>query len=97
MARFHLNTPGVNRLMTDPAMRRWALGEARKVAAEAKRLAPVRTGSYRRSIAATVVMEDGRWTGRVNAHDWKALFVEFGIHGIRKSRVLGTALDVVGK
>jgi len=96
MARFRVNTPGVKRLYTSPDMRRWASTEADKVAREAKRIAPVRTGAYRRSISPTVVLEDGRWIGRVNAFDFKALWVEFGTNGIRKSRVLGSALDTVG-
>lgn len=95
MARFRLNTPGCNAILRDPAMRKWAMEEARKVAAEAKRNAPVRTGSYRNGIKPTAVFEDGRWVGRVNAWDWKSLFVEFGINGIRKTRPLGTALDAV--
>lgn len=96
MARFRVNTPGVKRIYTDPLMQKWVRGQAEEVAREARRLAPVRTGAYRRSIKATVVVEDGRWVGRVNAFDFKALWVEFGTNGIRKSRVLGTALDVVG-
>lgn len=93
MDRFRINTPGVKAIRTSPEARTYALGQARVVAAEAKRLAPVRTGHYRKSIAPTVYFGDGGWIGRVNAFDFKAIWVELGTNGIRKSRVLGTALD----
>lgn len=102
MARFKLNTPGIKKLKAAPAQRTKSLQAAREVAKEARRIAPVDTGHYKRSIRATVYFDDGGWIGRVNAYDFKAYWIEFGTArnaflktGMPKYRVLGTALDVV--
>jgi hypothetical protein len=61
-------------LAKTPEMMAFLLGLAESAASAAQSIAPVGTGAYRDSIDAEV--EPGK--ARVNANDWKAVFIEFG-------------------
>lgn len=51
---------------------------ADRAAERARQIVPVESGDLRDSIEGDVVLDSRGFTGRVNAFDWKAHFVEFG-------------------
>lgn len=89
-----------------------ALAGAKVIAAEAKRLVPVRTGELQASIVAVADKENDKWQERVGAvigflkpASWRAHFTEFGtsnsaahpfVRPAMDARA-GDALDAMGK
>jgi hypothetical protein len=74
MGRFRMRTGFLPKLSVAPQMTAAMLAGAKFAAEEAKRIAPVLTGSYRDSIRAEVV--EGK--AKVIADDMAAGFIEFG-------------------
>lgn len=72
-----------------------------KVAADdsaeaARGIAPVMTGEYRDSIEGEAGIENGVAKGRVNAHNFKAHWIEFGTRYWPAHAVLRRAVESVG-
>ena len=75
MAVKFVPTPGIGPIIArTPEMMAFLLAAAEVAAMAAQSIAPVGTGAYRDGISAEV--EPGR--ARVNANDWKSVFIEFG-------------------
>lgn len=51
---------------------------AEDIAEHVKAVAPVEDGDYRDGIEGVAGMTSSGATGRVNANDWKSVFIEFG-------------------
>lgn len=71
--------------------------KAEEAAEVARSTAPVVTGRYKAGIEAeTGLDEEGRLTGRVNAHDQKSSWIEFGsIHNTAR-HILANAVEAIG-
>lgn len=85
---FKPNYAGIALLSASPAMVREMLNRAELVADHSRAAwhssgpHPYETGAYVGSIKAEAGVENGIATGRVNAHDWKAHWIEYGTGGI---------------
>lgn len=73
-----------NKAVQDELKRR-----AEALAEYARSIAPVKTGEYRDSIAVVPTPEGSGW--RVEATDYKAVWIEFGTVDEPEKRVLGRA------
>lgn len=96
-ATFELDPPGVLDLLNDLPARAYVESLAKKGAAEAKRLAPVQTGTYRDSLGSTPA--ETTPTGAkatFYSDDWGWHFVEFGSANNAPYRVLTRAAMSIG-
>lgn len=93
MGRFVANQQAIDRLDRLPGVLAILGHHAADVADEARRIAPVATGAYRDSIEPDVGIDERGPVGRVNAHDFKSHWIEFGTLSRTPLAVLRRALD----
>ena len=91
------NPIGIAALGKTEAMEQMLKEKAEQAAIEAQSQAPVLTGCYRDGIKAEAgLTEEGKLVGRVNAHDQKSSWIQFGsVHNTAR-HILANAVEAIG-
>lgn len=96
VSKFVPNPAATQLISRMPGMAGQVLARAKIIEANAKALAPVDEGAYRDSIVAEVGADAKGAFARVNAWDFKALWIEFGTSDTPTFAVLRRAVEASG-
>ncbi len=93
MGLFKFNPRIIPAIATHPVVIAQLKIKADTVAERARAIAPVRKGDYRDGIKSESGIVDGMGVGRVNANDFKSIWIEAGTTDTPTHAVLRRALD----
>jgi len=94
--KFRPNPAGIKQVAALPGLVKEFGDIAARGAERAKEIAPVDSGAYAEGIEGESGIEDGRAIGRINANDFKSLWIEHGTGAPGPTpayRVLGRTID----